>query len=408
MNPAERAPVDQAPFPGIETGRGFSGIIPSAWWGDWILVPIARSVTALDPHALGVAQWSRAFGEDGVVSGLVVLPPSEALVLVASNENGGTADNRATLHRVDLATGDDLQRIPLPGTIRTTTGTGRVGFQPLDDGRLLVYSLDGRLIELGPADAELRPDVRVTNEYPAPNEGVALHVASRAAATFVVAWGDGAVEEGAGPWTHRYGEEGPRTVRVTALLTDGRTATTEVLLRVGATPPAELNALQRAFAPDNQNATFGVLGILVTLIGALVALVARRRRHGRLHDELEALERIRHDGRRDPEAGMRALGAFRERLLADVRARRLDDAQFNTLDQRANVVFSALRTRLLGPLAGHLSADFRHALDVVLHDGRVDSEELAALRRALDAERSLAPDERARLAAMLERMARFA
>ena len=406
VNPAEEEPVREAPFEGIETGRGYFGIIPSAWWEDVLLVPMAKSLTALDSGSLAT-RWSKAFGDEWVVSGLLVLPPSDVLVLVASNRDGN-GDTEAVLHRLDLATGRELQRIPLPGTVLMTGGTGRVAFHPLDDGRLLVLSLDGRLVTLGPAPDALLPRLALSHEYPAPGDLVSLRVEDpQPGASYFVAWGDGAVDEEASSpsWTHRYGDEGARTARVTARFPDGRTATAEVVVRVGAAPPPELTALQRAFAPERQDLTFGVLGLALTLVGGGFAVLARRRRHGRLHEELRLLEGIRERGRREPEAALRALGAYRERLLRDVGAQRLDDAQLHTLDARADVVFHALRTRLLGPLAGRLGADFRHALDVVLHDGVVEPDELAALRALLEAERGLPDEERARLAALLARLA---
>lgn len=413
VNPTEEEPVRQARFEGIETGRGFSGVVPSAWWGDIILVPVAKSVTGLNEESLDPV-WSRSFGDEWVVSGMVVLPPSDVAVLVAFAPDAADDDDgvittghvRARIHRLDLATGSELQRIDLPGTIRMTGSTGRVGFQPMEDGTLLIYSLDGRLFTLGTAEPSLRPRVAISNEYPAPSEGVTLSIESPyPAVNYSVAWGDGTVEENGTSWTHRYGDAQPHTARVMARFADGRTATSERVIRVGEAPPPDLNALQVAFSDRWQNVTFGLLGLLVTGTGALVAFYARRRRHSRLHDELVALERIREQGRTDVPGAVRALGEFRERVLREVAAHQLDDAQFNSLEARANVVFGALRTRLLGPLAGRLSADFRHAVDVVLHDGRVDAAELATLEAALASERQLTDAERGSLTQLLRRMA---
>lgn len=277
----------------------------------------------------------------------------------------------------------------------------------MDDGTLLLYSLDGGLFTLGPADPALAPRVAVSTAYPASGEPVTFTVdAPRADTNYTIAWGDGAITENGSSWTHRFGGDGTRTVRVTAQFADGRTATTETLVRVGATPPADLNTLQRAFAPENQDLTFGLLGLALTLGAGGIAVLARRRRHSRLRDDLRALARIRDDGRTDPEGAVLALGAYRERLFADLEAGRVDDAQFHTLVARADATFGALRTRLLGPLAGRLTADFRHALDVVLHDGRVDADERVALRAALDAERHATEEERARIVALLDRLGR--
>ena len=408
VNPAETKPVRATAFEGLETGQGFIGTAPSVWWGSTLIVPIVKSVTAVDAGSLDLAtMWSRTLGDQWIVSGTMVAPPSDLLVAVSDyGTDTPDEDVASVIHRLDLATGNELQRIPLPGTIRSTSNTGRMAFQPLENGELVVFTLDGRLFRLGNADPQIVPRVDVSHAYPDPRDAVDVDIADPVAgATYIVAWGDDTIEEGGTSWSHRYGSPGTRTLRVTALYADGRTATTERAIHVGATPPPD-TFLARQFSSENQERTFFVLGIVVTLLGALIAFLVRRRRRGRLGDELRRLEEIRERGRRDPATAIRDLGLYRERLLGEVRAHKLDDAQFNTLEARANVVFSALRTRLLGPLAGRISADFRHALDVVLHDGRVDAEELSALRGALDAERDLASDERARLAAMLERMAR--
>ncbi len=402
VNPADPSTLVVVPFHPVESGRDFIRVVPPVWWDDTIAVPVGESITGVDANDL-TKRWSWTYGPGWAVSTLLVVPPNDLFAVVADNVAG--PGGLAVLARVDLDTGDLLQATPLPARVWHEEDRGILSFQPLADGRLLLFDASGQGFLLGEAAQSDRPAVELSNLYPAPNDVIRLAVRdAQEGLNYTVSWGDGTVETGGTAWLHRYGVEGDRTVRVTAAYRDGRTATTERVVLVGTPAPPELTPLQKAFAPENYDLTFGVGGLLLTLFGALIAILARRRRHSKLKEELDALARIEARGRGDPEGAVRDLGAYRAHVLDALGRGRLDDAQYTTLTARADLASATIRTRLLGPIAGRLTADLRHMVDVALHDGRIEREELDGIRAVLDAERHLSSDDKARLATLFERL----
>jgi hypothetical protein len=109
-------------------------------------------------------------------------------------------------------------------------------------------------------------------------------------------------------------------------------------LHPGGQAPAPLNFVQRQFTSDNQERTYFILGLLASLIGAIVAVLARRRTQSRTSAELALLDQIAEQGRRDPVEATRDLDDF-ERTQRDRLARgKIQDTQFDILDRRAREV----------------------------------------------------------------------
>ncbi|HET6404124.1 MAG TPA: hypothetical protein VFH78_05715 [Candidatus Thermoplasmatota archaeon] len=367
-----------------------------AWWSSTLLVPRERTMQRYDTGSLEPL-WERAWSapDGGSILDLVLVTPGSAAVLW--REAGAGA---AHLSRLELSSAAELQRIPL-GEERTG---GRI--VPRADGSMLVTFGAGRVYTLG-ATPLPRPTVALSNAYPAVEEAVTLRVDAPGAARVLVAWGDGAVDEvTSGEATHQYQAERPRAISVTAVMPDGRTATTEVLARVGAPPPATLTAIQRAFAPERQELTFFVLGLALTGGGALFAAALRRRRHARLAQEEQRLRVVMDASLLTPTQGLAALEAHRAHLRDQHTRRRLDDAQYAMLDHRAVRAMKSARYRLLGASLNKLSPHFRRVLDTALEDGQVTSGEMAALVAAVEEEPALSADERERVRSLLLRWAR--
>jgi len=287
----------------------FFGFPGPAWWGEHLLVPLGRSVRSYDTSNPEPPRWTWTDPAGRNVAHVVISPPSDAYVLTSRRTTGG---NETVLFRLDLTSDVPrvLQRLPLPTpAFSLNSPVGVLGARsndaaywgqllPLGDGRMLVADERGWAILLGPTEPAKRPVVDVSNAYPAPGEGisVALQTASgEAPRALVLAWGDGAVDDVhvGEPAVHEYALAGLYTIRGTAIYPDNRTATSEAQVFVGGTPPPELNFMQRAFAPDRAETTWGIFGLVLTLAGATVALAERRRRRGKLGEEIRVLERVK-------------------------------------------------------------------------------------------------------------------
>jgi len=404
VNPDDPVTRVAAPFYPVQSGAGLLTVVPPVWWGDTIAVPVGESVTGLDAGPL-THRWSWTNGPGWRVGLLFVVPPTDLFVVVGANPDSAD-DREAIIARLDLDSGDLLQAISLPQRVDFTTSYDGIRVLPLANGTMLLFDGTGRGFLLGEAPAEGRPLLTLSNAFPGAIDSTDVAVVEpRPDARYSIAWGDGAFATNGTSWSHRYGVDGDQTVHVTAIHADGTTATSAATIHVGAAPPPQLTALQRALAPENYDLTFGLLGLFLTLLGALIALALRRRRHSVLKVELDALAAIESAARTDVENAVRDLGAYRGRLLDGLGAQRLDDAQYNTLSARADLVAAAIRARLLGPVAGRLSDDFRHIIDIALHDGKVEADELEGIRATLSAERGLNADEKARLFALFGRLA---
>ena len=172
----------------------------------------------------------------------------------------------------------------------------------------------------------------------------------------------------------------------------------------GQDPPQELNFLQTAFSDKWQDVTFGVLGIGITIFGALVALIVRARLRGRLTKYFRRLDAIRDDSRSDPVGAVHELGRFRQGNRAALARGRLTDGQFAAIDLQARDVLAAIRRRILGPVAGLVGGRFEAALDLAIEDGHVSPHERATLQEEMRKARNVAAGDRQRILALLDRI----
>lgn len=306
----------------------------------------------------------------------------------------------------DLHTGFIRQELQLP-QLRQNGGFLRItalqAERDPEGGHVLAWNTAGWGVWIGEADARLRPTVQVGQAYPRLREPFSLEVSAPGAIAIDVAWGDGSLQH-AKPGevlSRAFSKAADLEARVTAIYADNRTGTTVVYLHPGMPAPVELSALQLAFAPENQNLTFGLLGLFLTLAGAMVALWSRSRRRSVIAREFESLEAIRALGRSDPLAAIAAVAGFRRRLKQDLTQGRLDDSQFAALELDVRELQQLLRQRILGDVGARLSGAFANALDVALQDGRLEGPERAELTRRLAGEAAVTVTERRRLAGLL-------
>ncbi|MDX1611034.1 MAG: PKD domain-containing protein, partial [Candidatus Thermoplasmatota archaeon] len=350
-----------------------------AWWGDHLVVGLWDVLADYDSDT-GEIRWTLPNPSGWGIGSLVIVPPNDLYAVAAKATTGERA-----LFRVDLLSGVLEQQLPLPGTPPggRSTGCGSdaelwdARVLVLQDGHLVVAARDGELLLLGPAPETRRPGLAVPDAYPAP--GQALMVQPRAPdgvdAPLVVSWGDGAITEvspGDAP-THSYADPGTYTIRATAVYPDNTTATSQATVHVGGTPPRDLNAIQTAFAKENQDLTFGVLGIAVAVAGGLIAVGRRRRSRGILQRELDAVDRAVALAGEEPaqqEAVLQERRAHAKGLLVDGR---LEDAQYVVLERHIDEHAQGLRVGLIEEELAFLPVGMARALQSMLSDGRISA-----------------------------------
>lgn len=374
--PAVVQPDETTPF-------SFTLYAGTAVAGDTVLLPLGSRVLVVDAREIAeeVGNWRER--PDWWVQAVLATEGRDAYVLSTSRS---LTEPAGSLFRFHMRGGQTVQELPL-GPLTHQRNEARL-LPIAAPARLLAHDFDGRFVLLGPAASELVPSLDVGEQRPAVGDAVELSLEARGdePVRWLIAWDDGSgvAEYAPGePIAHTYAEAGPRTVRATAVYADGRTATAEVALDVGGLRPQELNALQRAFAPERQDVTFGVLGIVIALAGGVITLARRQRHSSRLDHELALLRDIRAQGSDDPWRAMRALARYRARIEGELARGALNDAQYASLTLRASELLTALRARALAPLAHRVGPTLRLRLEAALADGVMSASEAAALRALL-------------------------
>lgn len=437
INPEDRDWLSSAPLSTIERSAwGVDALASPVWTPDALLVPFYRTLTSFDPIDLS-KRWAWATRESGwLVHDVAATPSGSVYVLVgkarrSSQVGFGIQSNETMVVKLDGATGDEIQRVPVTAETWMTTerdlaipGTDQ-GFAwprppvlvPLEDG-LAVVDLKGHMAVLGDADPARRPLLQVDGNYPQPGAPVQIRVApppGLAATKVLVRWGDGAQGEIDGAnvtlsssdsagftFRHAFGNPSRHEVLVTALYADGLTGTASAVIDVGGTPPPELNLVQQAFAPDNQNLTFGVLGIIIALIGVLFTLYQRHRRRNSLRRHMAELDALYETHHRDPRECEARLHAERERLRTRLLRGRLEENQFAVLERRIDELTGRVRLANVDEELAFLPHGMVMTLRDMLADGRVTPYERARFQRALKDAAGLTADQRRKALSVLE------
>lgn len=405
VTPADQAPLASTPIQTVERLTAWMNYHPPVWAGGLVLIPLPHSLTAYDPQDL-TSVWAWPEPADGSMTSVLTTSAGEILIFSArARDDDG--DGQAYFSRIDAATGILRQRVLLPGVVPFFDGgwTARTAAAARDT--ILVIDVLGQMYVLAPADERARPTLSVSDEYPAPGDAIVVGVFAppdRTLVQWTAAWGDGQLEtlEPDATTSHVFGAAGPVALGVSAHYSDGTTATVVRRIDVGGTPPPDLTAVQRAFAPENQNLTFGVLGIGITVLGAVYTVARHRRRFAKLERELAAVEEIRMVSIEDPRAAVLSLRAYRDRLPQDLARRRIDDSQYQVLDVRSARLLKVLRTRMFAPFDARLSMRYHRLLDAAFEDAILQPSERMALIAALDHEDALRAGDQEAIVAILD------
>lgn len=217
-----------------------------------------------------------------------------------------------------------------------------------------------------------------------------------------VFWGDGTVS----PWqaspifNHTYDEAGNTTARVQSVDASNATSSTFLAMHVGMDPPPEPpepTLLQQAFARENQDMTFGILGILVAVTGGAIGVGRRYRRRSRLEAELEALETGYEETKDRPGECEALLETRKGRARSLVLDGHLTEEQGSMVEARADELRRELRTHALSEEFGFLPYSLVTKAREMLEDGRVTSLEAEAFLAALQEVEGLTDDQRTRV-----------
>lgn len=165
--------------------------------------------------------------------------------------------------------------------LRPFTGVGFMRPLGVAPGLLLVDGSDGPFVAVGRAGASIRLAPRISNVVPDVGETVEVDLlgtvpgALDADFEVKVDWGDGNVT----PWSpagtpqHAYSDRGVWNLTVSAKNDAGQTASMVVALDVGGTQQPPTGFFEVAFANENQERTYFLLGLGVTFLLSVGGLI---------------------------------------------------------------------------------------------------------------------------------------
>jgi hypothetical protein len=408
---------------------------------DGIAYVKSQSVFALDLEE-GSDLWSEPLGEQDYDPAVRWHSGDVALVddtLYAASSQAvyrfDVEDRQGWRQPMPLGTGEGFEEGPLVvgdvvllgGWNPETETAGGVYAYDADDGSLLwrlprqdpgpIAASDGVLVftdvsaravtVLGRTAASLTAVAEVSSEWPAVGEEILVDFSATEAGIqgpatgFRAVWGDGTETE----WedetvlSHSYAEAGDVTARFIARNDAGQTASTTLTFHVGQRQPTLLSAV---FAPENHDLTFGILGVLLVVGGALVAVFARRRRLGRLQRELAAIDGAAASVRDNPTrlaAAMEERRAHSRALLVDGT---IDESQYTVLEKHIEAVGRAARVHQMADLVEFLPHALFTALEEMLADGRVTRWERDGFKVLLRENRALTPAQKRKVATRVD------
>ncbi|MGQ0535509.1 MAG: hypothetical protein ACT4PT_05515 [Methanobacteriota archaeon] len=279
----------------------------------------------------------------------------------------------------------------------------------ISDGVLAVQGRDGLLSVFGRTPASIAAAASASTPFPDPGALVSVDMSGTAAGAlgpateFSADWGDGTVTE----WqdspvlSHRYSQPQDYEARFFARNAN-QTASVFQRFSVGGAPAEELNLLQTAFAPQNQNTTWGLLGLVVAGAGAIIAVARSSRKRTRFQNELAALERLYAETKDSPREGEAMLVERRAHFRGLLVDGMLDESQVALLMARVDELHKGLRLGVVDHRLAFLPLGMVEHLRSILADNQVTAWEHKHFIDALERDDLLSADQKEKVRRLVD------
>lgn len=347
-----------------------------------------------------------AVTRDGSLNWAFDLPPGQRWAgspVITPNALFGMSrgdDGLETLWNLEPASGTrqwPLHPLPLPGN----------GAIAVAEDRLAIAGPDGIVQVLARLPFSLDLTGHPTGTYPAVGEAVTVRLQSTGglapALTYMADWGDGTVT----PWqespafTHEYGAAVDRVAIFTARNGANQTSTARVPLLVGQKDPAK-NIFNAPLSPEYQNTTFFLLGILGSLLIALLGVHNAGRKRRRLARELRDLEAVYRENEADPFGCEAILAERRAHARTLFLKRKLEEAHASFLMARVDELRQSLRMAEVEQRLDFLPFGMVKGMREMLRDSRVTDWERSQFLTALERDASLSRDQKESVRRLIE------
>lgn len=372
--------------------------------GEVLIGTTRQTVYRLDP-VTGDILWQRTLLEDELAYSVIPVLVSERIAYVPTFQRGTSEGNRVGYEAIDLVTGARRWLWQHNVSVGPTGGFGN--FPAHSDGLIVWSGWDGILNVVGTTNASIAPPAVPSGEYPGVGETVTVDLsggrpgAFGAATRYRADWGDGTLTD----WQaepvleHAYRAPGDVTARFQVGNDANQTASTFATYHVGAPRP---NVISKAFEPDNQDLTFGVLGVLLAVAGGGIGLLRVQRRRNRLTRELEAIEEGFAATRERPNACSAFLDERRARARSLLLDGKLDEGQFHLLEKRVDELSGQVRMAHLEDRFSFLPLGLVRQLERALADGRLSGWERSALLQAVASDATMTAEHKDKVRALVD------
>jgi outer membrane protein assembly factor BamB len=277
----------------------------------------------------------------------------------------------------------------------------------LGDGLLVLFMADGTVAAIGTTSASIGVNPLASTPYPPVGAPLTVDLSRGSpgedgpATSYAVDWGDGTRT----PWqtspqiVHTFNASGDIVARFLARNAAGQESSSVQTFHVGAPAP---NFISVAFEPQNQNVTFFVLGLAITLAGALFGVARGQMRSRRFRQEMTLLERNFEETRDIPEACEGKLSDHGARARALATGGRIGEGQAALLVARVDELRKMLRLAEIDQGLHFLPYRLVLNLREMLADGRITSLEREHFVAALAADPLLLPEQKERVQALVD------
>lgn len=324
----------------------------------------------------------------------LVLTPNALYMMAQRGVDGDShifdaRGHAATLYALDRATlapmwtfaieDPDLEGETLPGSFA------------IHDGLAIVQGRSGEVVALGESPSSIPMKLSLLHDYPSLGQEVKVALEATGegihgpADRFRVEWGDGNTTGwvSSPELTHHYDRPGNYTVRATVGNAAGQTTSRFVAVHAGLPRPSESGLLSTIFAQDHQDTTWGVIGLLVVLLGGFWGLAARKRKHRSLRSRLQELEQLEDEASHDPVGSVAEVRRFGMELETDMVRGRIDPGEYRLLETRFRGLLERVQKTFLLTLAD-VDIDLIEAFRGALVDGVLHPAERRLLERLAD------------------------
>lgn len=371
----------------------------SALSGDALYAASVQSLYRFDANG-GEERW-RAFVDLGetISPGSLIVAEGSLYAMSAATDG-----SYSKLYAFDTQTGERLWHHQIHPA--TEDDEGLFSYS-IGEGVIAVAGEDATLTVIGHTNASLAPSVTVSTTIPGVGEPVTVDLSGTKAGVdgpatrFRADWGDGT----ATGWTnssklsHSYEDAGPHTARFWVANEANQTASATRTFDVGAEQPT---FLETAFARENQDMTFGVLGIALALIGGVIGVSRRYRKKNRLGKELDTIEQAYNDAKDRPARCQAVLQEQKARVRGLLKQGKITDSQFAVLKERIEELSRQVRLSTLDERFPFLPHGMVVTLRGMLEDGHINDWEHQHFVDALEQEDTLTPEQRGRVRELID------